>query len=139
MLRRANARPAEEGGEFRCQLPVDPALRFELVNVLAPDILIVVERPDVERDHGTLFHQNRGPAVRAATYWKHSVAQSGAEYAPTWALKTVNLEKNVPEEDKGLNDVVCERLRVDRKDGVPEIGPDTGISSQLEECVSEKD
>ena len=139
MLRGTNARPAEKRGKFRCQVPVEPALRFEFVDVLPPDILVVVERPHIERDHGTLFHQYRRPAVWAATHWEHGVAQSGAEYTPAWALETDDLKKNVSEEDEGLDHVERERLRVDRKGGVPEGGPDIGISGQMEECVSEKD
>ena len=131
LLRRTDAWAAEKGDEFRRQLPVDPALRFELVDVLAPDVLIVVERPDVERYDGVLLHQYRGPAVRTATYGKYCVAQGAAEYAPSWALETDDLEKNLSEESERLNDVVGERLRADSKRGGAEIGLNIGVSGQL--------
>lgn len=120
-------------------MPVDPALRFELIDVLSPDTLVVVERPDVKRDHGVLFYGYRGPAVGAATYVEHRVAQGAAEYAPGWALETDDFEKGLSEEDERLDDVVGERLRADCERGVAEIGPDVGVSGQLEQCVSEKD
>ena len=63
MLRGINALPAEKGGKLRFQVPIDPALSFELIDILALDIFVVVERPYIERDYGSLIYEYWGPAV----------------------------------------------------------------------------
>ena len=62
-----------------------------------------------------------GSIVFCRAWW------GGTEDTPAWALETDNLEKNVPEGDNGLDYIVCERLRIDIKDGVPEVALDIGI------------
>ena len=63
MLPGTNARPLEKMGKFIYQVPVDLVLRFEFVDILGPDFFVVVDGPHVKRDHGSLFHEYRVPAV----------------------------------------------------------------------------
>ena len=78
LLRRTRPRPSTEGDKRPKGLQAFPTLWTELVGIRAPDVLVLVQTVEIERDVIAFPHQDRGCAVRAATGGENGVVENNA-------------------------------------------------------------
>ena len=76
----------EKRHEFPHQSFIDPPLVLELVDIIPPDISVVMKTPQVESYHNTLFYEDRRATAGTTAYWKNCIPKCGTKHASRGAL-----------------------------------------------------
>lgn len=113
--------------KFPHQPFIDPPLQAKLIDIVIPDVSVVMVTPQVERRYRT-------PAYR-----EDCVPQRGTAHARRRALQGYRLKLGISEGDEGFEKLKGLGLRVEGRSGVRRISPQAGLSCQTEQSVANGD
>ena len=98
LLRRAYPWATKKRHKLPHRSSINPSLGSEFIDIITPDVSVVVKSPKMESHHSALFNENGGLTVGTATYGKDRVANCDAKHTPGRPLQTDRFKQDVLEE-----------------------------------------